>query len=82
MPKRSKEPCEKPMSVRYITMATASLSTDSPNTSMLSVGCTSSVWKMANVATGSTAEMSAPNMRLSSSGCAPERIPRARPNTR
>ena len=36
----------------------------SPKTSMLSVGLTSSAWKMARVATGSTAEMRAPNVKL------------------
>ena len=50
--------------VRYSTTATASLSTLSPNTSMWSVGSTSSALKMASVATGSTAEINAPNTRL------------------
>ena len=42
------------------TIATASLSIDSPNTNMYSNGSTLSAWKMASVATGSTADMSAP----------------------
>ena len=47
-----------------MTMETASLSTLSPNTNMLSVGLTSRAWKMASVATGSTAEIRAPNVKL------------------
>ena len=47
-----------------MTMETASLSTLSPNTNILRVGLTSSAWKMARVATGSTAEIRAPNAKL------------------
>ncbi len=47
-----------------MTMETASLSTLSPNTSMLSVGLTSRAWNMARVATGSTADIRAPNEKL------------------
>ena len=47
-----------------ITMETASFRTLSPNTSMLRVGLTSRAWKMARVATGSTAEIRAPNVKL------------------
>ena len=46
------------------TMETASLRTDSPNTSMLSVGSTSKAWNIASVATGSTADMRLPNVKL------------------
>ena len=46
------------------TMATASLRMDSPNTNMLRMGSTSRAWKMASVATGSTAEMREPNAKL------------------
>ena len=45
-------------------METASFSTLSPNTSILRVGLTSRAWKMARVATGSTAEIRAPNVKL------------------
>ena len=47
-----------------MTMETASLRTLSPNTSMLSVGLTSIPWKMASVATGSTADIKHPNAKL------------------
>ncbi len=47
-----------------MTMETASLSTLSPNTSMLRVGLTSRAWKMASVATGSTADIRAPKEKL------------------
>ena len=47
-----------------MTMETASLSTLSPNTSMLRVGSTSKAWNMARVATGSTAEMRHPKVKL------------------
>ena len=46
------------------TMATASLRMDSPNTNMLRMGSTSSAWKIASVATGSTAEMREPKAKL------------------
>ena len=46
--------------VRYSTMATASLSTDSPNTSAYKSGCTFIDWKMASTVTGSVALMSEP----------------------
>ena len=49
-------------------METASFSTLSPNTSMLRVGLTSSAWKMASVATGSTAEIREPNVKLEGEG--------------
>ena len=45
-------------------METASFRTLSPNTSILRVGLTSRAWKMARVATGSTAEIRAPNVKL------------------
>ena len=45
-------------------MATASLRMDSPNTNMLRMGSTSRAWKMASVATGSTAEMREPKAKL------------------
>ena len=48
-----------------ITIDTASLSTLSPKTNMYSVGCTSMALNIARVATGSTAEISAPNPKLS-----------------
>ena len=47
-----------------ITMETASFSTLSPNTSMFRVGLTSRAWNMASVATGSTADIRAPNVKL------------------
>ena len=47
-----------------MTMDTASFSTLSPKTSMLRVGSTSRAWKMARVATGSTAEMRHPKAKL------------------
>ena len=47
-----------------MTIATASFNTLSPKTSMLSVGLTSSAWNRARVATGSTAEIRAPNVKL------------------
>ena len=47
------------------TMAHASLSTLSPNTSMYSIWSTSMAWKIASVATGSTADISEPNAKLS-----------------
>ena len=46
------------------TMETASFRTDSPNTSMFSVGSTSRAWNIASVATGSTAEIRLPNVKL------------------
>ena len=46
------------------TMDTASFNTDSPNTNILRVGSTSRAWNMARVATGSTAEISDPNVKL------------------
>jgi len=48
------------------TIDTASLSTLSPNTNMYSIASTSKAWKMAKVATGSTADMSEPKAKLSS----------------
>ncbi len=55
-----------PQSTNYfvMTMETASLSTLSPNTSMLSVGLTSRAWNIARVATGSTADIRAPKEKL------------------
>ena len=50
-----------------MTMETASLRTLSPNTSMLSVGFTSRAWNIASVATGSTADINAPNVKLKTS---------------
>ena len=47
-----------------MTMETASFRTLSPKTSMLSVGLTSSAWNIASVATGSTADIRAPNVKL------------------
>ena len=47
-----------------MTMETASLRTLSPNTNMYSVGCTSIAENIASVATGSTAEISAPKPKL------------------
>ena len=47
-----------------MTIETASFRTLSPNTSMLRVGSTSRAWKMANVATGSTADINEPNAKL------------------
>jgi hypothetical protein len=52
------------MMVRVRTMDTASFKTLSPKTRMYKVLSTSSAWKMASVATGSTAEMSEPNTKL------------------
>ena len=46
------------------TIATASFNILSPNTNMFSKGSTFKAWKMANVATGSTAEISEPNTKL------------------
>ena len=47
-----------------MTMATASLRTLSPNTSMFRVGFTSRAWNRARVATGSTADIRAPKVKL------------------
>ena len=47
------------------TIETASLSTLSPNTNMYKTGSTSRAWKMASVATGSTAEIKDPKAKLS-----------------
>lgn len=47
-----------------MTIETASLRMLSPKTNMFSVGSTSKAWKMARVATGSTAEISDPNAKL------------------
>lgn len=52
------------MTVRVSTMETASFSTLSPKTSMYNVLSMSSAWKMASVATGSTAEISDPKAKL------------------
>ena len=46
------------------TIETASFNTDSPNTNMLRVGSTSRAWNMARVATGSTADMRDPKVKL------------------
>lgn len=46
-------------------METASFRTLSPNTNMYKIGSTSMAWKIAKVATGSTAEMSEPKAKLS-----------------
>ena len=51
-----------------MTMDTASFNTLSPKTSMLRVGSTSRAWKMARVATGSTAEMRLPKAKLGKGG--------------
>lgn len=50
--------------VRVRTIDTASFKTLSPKTRMYKVLSTSSAWKMASVATGSTAEMSEPKTKL------------------
>ena len=47
-----------------MTIETASLRILSPKTNMFNVGSTSNAWKMASVATGSTAEISDPNAKL------------------
>ena len=47
------------------TMATASFNMLSPKTSMYSNGSTANAWKIAKVATGSTAEIRAPNANAS-----------------
>jgi len=47
--------------VRTIDMASFRML--SPNTNMLRMGSTSRAWKMATVATGSTAEISDPNAK-------------------
>jgi len=47
-----------------MTIETASLRILSPKTNILSVGSTSKAWKIARVATGSTAEISEPNAKL------------------
>jgi hypothetical protein len=47
-----------------ITIETASLRTLSPNTNIFRVGSTSKAWKIAKVATGSTAEIIEPNAKL------------------
>ena len=52
------------MAYFVMTMDTASFNTLSPKTSMLRVGSTSRAWKMARVATGSTAEMRLPKAKL------------------
>ena len=52
------------MTAIVITMATASLRILSPNTSMFSTGSTSRTWKMASVATGSTADIRHPKAKL------------------
>ena len=46
-------------------METASFSMDSPNTNMYKIGSASSAWKIARVATGSTADISDPKAKLS-----------------
>ena len=46
------------------TIDTASFNTDSPNTNILRVGSTSRAWNIANVATGSTADINEPNVKL------------------
>ena len=46
------------------TIDTASFKTDSPKTSILRVGSTSRAWNIASVATGSTADISDPNVKL------------------
>lgn len=50
-----------------ITIETASFRTLSPNTNMLRVGSTSKAWKIARVATGSTADISDPKAKLHNS---------------
>jgi hypothetical protein len=45
-------------------METASFKTLSPNTNMFRVGSTSNAWKIAKVATGSTAEIIEPKAKL------------------
>lgn len=47
-----------------MTIETASLRMLSPKTNMFSVGSTSKAWKIASVATGSTAEIREPNAKL------------------
>jgi hypothetical protein len=55
------------MEIVYLvnTIATASFRMLSPKTNMYNTGSMSSALKMANVATGSTAETSEPNAKLS-----------------
>lgn len=53
-----------PWAYLVMTIETASLRILSPNTNMFNVGSTSKAWKMASVATGSTAEISDPNAKL------------------
>lgn len=50
------------------TIATASLSILSPNTNMLSSGSAFNAWKIASVATGSTADINDPNAKLKKRG--------------
>ena len=52
------------MTVVVITIATASFRIDSPNTNICSTGSASSAWKIARVATGSTAEIREPKAKL------------------
>lgn len=47
-----------------MTIETASLRILSPNTNMFNVGSTSNAWKIASVATGSTAEIREPKAKL------------------
>ena len=47
-----------------MTIETASFKTLSPKTNMFNVGSTLSAWKMASVATGSTADIMEPKAKL------------------
>lgn len=49
------------------TIATASFRMLSPNTNMFNNGSAFNAWKIANVATGSTAEINEPNAKLNNS---------------
>lgn len=57
--------CAASITVVAKTIETASLRMDSPKTNMFKTGSMSSAWKMARVATGSTAEMSEPKAKHS-----------------
>ena len=50
-----------------ITIETASFNTLSPKTNIFNVGLTFNAWKIAKVATGSTAEIREPNAKLENS---------------
>lgn len=62
----TKEYCIEYRTPTYLVMTieTASLRILSPNTNMFNVGSTSNAWKIASVATGSTAEIREPKAKL------------------